>query len=149
MPRWQLSATRPLRANETKKSNDTFFLGVFALFGSFGFLFRCSGCTIPSVSFSSSPMFLPKKSPHRTGCLVVHIIATVLLALAFIAAVVGLVMAHVDATDGTLVFGTSPASLSILAFAVTITFLMKQFKGCMSSCDVCYPPAPVATSKKK
>jgi hypothetical protein len=99
-------------------------------------------------------MFFHKKPPHKSGCLACHIIVTVLLFLGALASLVGVVMAHIDPVDRVLVFGTSAASLSLIAFAVTSTFCMKQLKTCMSSCDVCYPPssAPLAkmmSGKKK
>ena len=86
-------------------------------------------------------MFFHKKAPHKTGCLAFQIGATALLALAAIAALVGLIIAHYDPSDGALIFGTPASSLSIVAFSVTIALLMAQCKMCMTQCDVCDMPA--------
>ena len=97
-------------------------------------------------------MFFHKKAPHKTGCLAFHIGATVLLALAAIAALVGLIVAHYDPSDAALVFGTPASSLSIVAFSVTVALLMAQCKMCMTECDVCSPPSsvmPMLLAKKK
>ncbi len=82
-------------------------------------------------------MFFHKKPPHEAGCLAVHAGAVVLLLLASLASLVGLLMAHYDPRDGHLIFGTMPASLSIIAFAVSLSLLMKQCIACMTSCEVC------------
>jgi hypothetical protein len=90
-------------------------------------------------------MFFHKKTPHRTGCLVGHIIITVLLAVLSIAAFVGVVRAHFDPTDSSLIFGTPADSLAIIALAITLTLGFQQCKNCMCECDVCEMPP----SKKK
>ena len=86
-------------------------------------------------------MFFHKKAPHRTGCLVVHIIVTALLAIGAIASIVGVVMAHYDPADHSLLFGTPADSLSLIALAITLTLCMKHCKSCMTECDVCAMPA--------
>lgn len=95
-------------------------------------------------------MFFHKKVPHQPGCLAFHIGASVFLLLAAIAALVGLVVAHYDPSDGSLVFGTPASSLSIVAFSITVALLMAQCKMCMTACDVCAVPMPMlAIGKKK
>lgn len=91
-------------------------------------------------------MFFHKKAPHQMGCLAVHIGVAVLMLIAAIASLVGLIMAHYDPADGSLIFGTPAASLSIVAFTVTLALLMGQCRNCMSPCDVCAMPTP---AKKK
>lgn len=90
-------------------------------------------------------MFFHKKAPHQPGCLAFHIIAAMFLFLACIASFVGVLMSHYSARDGALVFGTTSASLAIIAFVVSIAFLVKSCKSCMSACDACAMP----TGKKK
>jgi hypothetical protein len=85
-------------------------------------------------------MFFHKKSPHTPGCLAFHIVTSVLLFLATIVSLVGLIIAHFDPKSGALVFGTMSASLSLLAFVVSLSLLLQQCKNCMSSCDVCVIP---------
>lgn len=92
-------------------------------------------------------MFFHKKPPHKTGCLVCHIVASVFLFLTSVAALVGVVLAHYDAGSNTLVFGTNAASLSLIAFAISLSLLMYQCKCAMSSCDVCVMPAPPAKKR--
>ena len=91
-------------------------------------------------------MFFHKKPPHHAGCLSFHIGASVLLFLASVAALVGVFVSHYDPRDGSLVFGTSASSLSLLTFAVTVALLMAQCRSCMTACDVCNLPLP---TKKK
>ncbi len=98
-------------------------------------------------------MFFHKKAPHKPGCLAFQIGASVLLAIAAIAALVGLIVAHYDPSDGALVFGTPASSLSIVAFSITVALLMAQCKMCMTQCDVCdMSPSPMpmlSIGKKK
>ncbi len=91
-------------------------------------------------------MFFHKKPPHDPGCLAFHVGASILLFIAALAALIGLVVAHYDPSDGALVFGTPASSLAIIAFVVTLSLLMKQCAMCMSKCDVCVTTAP---AKKK
>lgn len=86
-------------------------------------------------------MFFHKKPPHHPSCLAFHIVTTGLLCLVAIASLVGVVMAHYDAMDGSLVFGTPAASLALISLAVSLTLCMKQCKSCMSECEVCALPA--------
>lgn len=88
-------------------------------------------------------MFFHKKPVHKPGCMTCHVIVAVLLLLASLVSLVGVVMAHYDPTDGTLVFGTASASLSLIAFGLTTTFFLKQLKCCMTACDVCAAPTPM------
>lgn len=66
-----------------------------------------------------------------------HIIAAILMFLATVASAMGVYMAHFQ-PDGTY-FGTSTTSLSLIAFAVCLTFFMKQMIACLAPCDVCTP----------
>ncbi len=86
-------------------------------------------------------MFFHKKPPHEPACLGIHIGASVLLLLSSLASLVGVIVAHYDPRDNSLVFGTVSASLALIAFAVSVSFLIKQCKSCMSSCDMCEMPA--------
>ena len=78
-----------------------------------------------------------KKNPHDTGCLVCHIVVSVLMLLATIASLIGVIMAHYDIRQGTLIFGTNAGSLSLVAFVLATTLWMKSMKSCMGSCDMC------------
>jgi uncharacterized membrane protein YcjF (UPF0283 family) len=92
-------------------------------------------------------LFNHKKAPHHPGCMIVHIVLAVLVALAVIASFVGMVLAHWSSAEGAIVFGTPAASLSIVAFVISVVVCMKQCKACMLPCEVCAAmPAP---SKKK
>jgi hypothetical protein len=75
-------------------------------------------------------MFFGKKSPHKTGCMIFHMIIAVLLFLAMIAALVGVYMTHFLSTG--LVFGTTSGSLAITAFAIATAVFIKAMKSC---CD--------------
>jgi hypothetical protein len=68
----------------------------------------------------------------------VHGVVTVLLFLCALAALVGVYKSHFLAVG--LTFGTTQGSLSLIAFAVTITVAMKQLIKCYTKCDVCFPP---------
>lgn len=91
-------------------------------------------------------MFFHKKATHQPGCMAFHIIVSIFLFLASIVSFVGVIMAHYSPVDSTLVFGTPAASLAIIAFAVSITFLTKSCKSCVSSCEAC--AMPVSAKKK-
>ncbi len=88
--------------------------------------------------------FGAKKPPHQSGCLAWHIVTAFLLLLATLASFIGMVMAHYDSLRGMLVFGTPAASLSLMAFAFTLSLFMYQCKTCFAACDVC-----AAMGKKK
>lgn len=85
--------------------------------------------------------FGKKKNPHEMGCFVCHIVVTVLLFLGSVAALVEVLVSHYAVIDGmgepTLIFGTNASSLSLIAFAITITLWVKSFKACMIGCDAC------------
>lgn len=87
--------------------------------------------------------FQKKKVPHDPTCLVVHVVVAVLLFLTTLSALCGMVLAHYDMRTGALVFGTNAGSLSLIAFAISVTLWMKSVLACMCKCDVCG-----ATSKK-
>jgi drug/metabolite transporter (DMT)-like permease len=92
-------------------------------------------------------LFNHKKAPHHAGCMIVHIVLAVLVALAVIASFVGMILAHWSAAEGAIIFGTPAASLSLLAFVASVVVFMKQLKACVMPCEVCaMMPAP---SKKK
>lgn len=78
-----------------------------------------------------------KKMQHDTGCLVCHVVVSVLLFLATVAAITGVVMSHYDARSDILIFGTNASSLSLIAFAFCLTQWMKSLKYCMTKCEVC------------
>ncbi|MBI1812855.1 hypothetical protein HY285_03295 [Candidatus Peregrinibacteria bacterium] len=79
--------------------------------------------------------FHPKKSPHAPGCMVLHMIVAALLALSALASLVGVYKAHF-LNDG-LTFGTSTASLALIAFAFTVTMWLHSMKSCMGKCEIC------------
>ncbi len=85
--------------------------------------------------------FGKKKNPHDTGCFVCHVIVTVLLFVTTLAALMEVLASHYvilkGAREATMIFGTSAGSLSLIAFAITITFWVKSFKACMSGCEAC------------
>lgn len=83
-------------------------------------------------------MLFSKKAPHTPACMVLHLVVAALLLLAAVAALVGVVMTHVEGGDAiTMVFGTSQGSLALIAFGLTSTFFVKQLKGCCMRCEVC------------
>lgn len=89
-----------------------------------------------------SPVFLMffssrKKNPHDTCCMTCHIVVAFFLFLTSVSALVGVVMAHYNADAGVLVFGSMTGSLSLLAFAVSLSLWMHAMKNCMSACDAC------------
>lgn len=89
--------------------------------------------------------FGKKKVAHTTECLTLHIVVGLLIFVAFVAAGIGMYLAHVSDTGFT--FGTATGSFSIIAFVYALTSFMKQLKTCMMPCDVC--EVMTTTSKKK
>ena len=85
-------------------------------------------------------MFFYKKAPHQPCCLAFHITAAVLMFLVTVAAFVGVITAHISPMDGAVVFGSPAGSLAIVAFGLSLIFLVKTCKGCMSSCEACMMP---------
>jgi hypothetical protein len=79
--------------------------------------------------------FGKKKPAHCTECLVLHVIVSLFLFVAFVAAGIGVYMAHV--TDVGMAFGTPTGSLALLAFVATLMTFFKSVKACMMSCEVC------------
>ncbi len=80
--------------------------------------------------------------PERYGsacslsCFVGQVVVAILLLLATIVSAMDLVLAHV--LQSGLVFGTSGASLSVIAFAVALTLFFKQVKSmCCGCCRGC------------
>ena len=82
-------------------------------------------------------LFNKKKNPHEASCFICHIIIAILLFLSTIAAVLGVIMAHYDPRQMTLVFGSNADSLSLIAFVLCVTLWMKSMKSCMSGCEAC------------
>jgi membrane protein YdbS with pleckstrin-like domain len=70
----------------------------------------------------------PQESSACTVCRGTSLVAAILLLVAAIASAVGAYNAHL-LPDG-FVFGSTAGSLSLLAFAVTLTFCVKTFHGC-------------------
>lgn len=91
-------------------------------------------------------MFGKKKAAHTTECLTLQIVVGLLLFIIFVAAGIGVYLAHV--TDTGIFFGTATGSFSIIAFVYALTSFMKQLKTCMMPCDVC-EAMTTTTSKKK
>ncbi len=65
--------------------------------------------------------FLHKKTSVDPTALALQIVVSALLFLASLASLIGVVLSHISLTTGTLTFGTVSDSLSLLAFAVTLT----------------------------
>ena len=78
-----------------------------------------------------------KKNPHEPGCFICHIVVSILLFLATIASLMSVLMSHYNAEHDMIVFGTNATSLSLIAFALTLTLWMKAMKCCMSGCEAC------------
>lgn len=68
-------------------------------------------------------------------CMILHCIVALFLFVAFVAAGIGVYLAHV--TPQGMVFGTAGGSLSLIAFVATLLGFMKQLKCCMMPCEVC------------
>lgn len=81
-------------------------------------------------------MFFKKKYPHAGACMALHVLVALLLLVGSVLAVVSVYYTHVSA-QGTLIFGGTPQSLSLIAFALTVTFFTKSCINCMTPCDVC------------
>ena len=80
-------------------------------------------------------MFVKKNSSKNGSChpaVLLHIIAAIALSFVLIVAAADLVLAHSLGTS--LLFGTSGASLSVIAFIFTLTMLIKHVKACMGGC---------------
>lgn len=82
-------------------------------------------------------MFSKKKNPHETCCMACHVIVSILLLLAAVAALLGVFTANYDMRSGTMLLGSNAGSLSLIAFALCVTLWMKSMKSCMSSCEAC------------
>lgn len=70
----------------------------------------------------------------------IHLVIAALLFLAACAALIGVVMAHIDVVEGQvvgLVFGTTSSSLSLLAFGASVMLWLKSLKACCMKCEVC------------
>jgi hypothetical protein len=80
-------------------------------------------------------MFFRKKSPHCGACLVCQVVVAILLFLASVAALVGVYKSHVLSSG--FAFGTTSGSLSLIAFAVSVTLWMSQMRNCVSKCEAC------------
>ena len=68
-------------------------------------------------------------------CLAFHLFVAGLLLFAAIASFIGVFKAHLQEHE--LVFGSMSDSLSLLAFAVTLTLWLWQMKNCASDCTIC------------
>ena len=86
--------------------------------------------------FPRPSMFFHKKAPHEPGCMVMHLVVSALLFLVSLAALVGVYKAHFLG-DGSMTFGTSAGSLSLIALGVSLTLWMHQMKNCFTKCEVC------------
>lgn len=84
-----------------------------------------------------------KKPTHKTPCLVMHLLIAALLLLVSLLSLLGVFLSHIltsthdGVTTTTLAFGTSSGSLSIIAFAVSVTCFLKQLKASWSKCEAC------------
>lgn len=67
-----------------------------------------------------------------------QLFAAGLLLFVCIAAFIGVFKAHI-LPDG-LYFGTSTASLSLIAFAISVTLFIKQVNACATPCEACKLP---------
>ena len=76
-----------------------------------------------------------KKSPHAGACMVLHVVVSVILFIAAVAAVMGVYKAHVLSNG--LAFGTTSGSLAIVALAVVLHVWMKQMIACVTKCEAC------------
>ncbi len=83
-----------------------------------------------------------KKTATDPGTLAVQIIVCALLFLCSLASLVGVVLSHVDVSQGTLSFGTSAGSLSIIAFAIAVSLWAHGMKALMAI------PEPTPSKKK-
>ncbi len=76
-----------------------------------------------------------KKSTHGATCLAVHVVVTVLLFVASIAALLGVYKAHMLSSGAA--FGTTSGSLSLVAFSITLSLCIYQLKCCLTKCEAC------------
>ncbi len=75
------------------------------------------------------------KNSGCSGCTLTNVVSTVLLFISALASAIGVYKAHVLAAGAT--FGTSNGSLSLIAFALSLTLLTKSMKACCGcSCDM-------------
>lgn len=84
-------------------------------------------------------MFFNKKAAHEPACMIYHLVVAVFLFLMSIASLIGVIMTHIEVTDTNvaLIFGSSQASLAILAFVFTTKAFFGQLKVCVTKCEVC------------
>lgn len=80
-------------------------------------------------------MFFSKKKPHMVGCLVCHIVVSILLFLTTIGSLGEVIQTHY--IEGKVVFGSASGALAFLAFGFSVTLWMHAMKCCMGPCDVC------------
>ena len=80
-------------------------------------------------------MFFHKKSPHATGCMVGHMVVAAIMLLLVLASVLGVYKTHM-LSEG-LTFGTSQASLAIVAFVLAVKGLHHTLKSCYTKCEIC------------
>ncbi len=85
---------------------------------------------------------LSKKQPTcSTGCMIGKWIVAILLLIVSLASLVGVYQTHVVMGAGStmaLQFGSTSGSLSIIAFAISTSVLVKKLASCMNgSCDIC------------
>ncbi|MBI3331637.1 hypothetical protein HYZ99_01615 [Candidatus Peregrinibacteria bacterium] len=76
-----------------------------------------------------------KKSPHVGACMALHVVVSVLLFVAAVAAILGVYKAHVLSTG--LAFGTTSGSLALVALAIVLHTWMKQTIACVTKCEAC------------
>ena len=85
--------------------------------------------------------FSKKKNPHDPACFVCHVIVSILLFIATLAALMEVLTSHYvvlkGAREATLLFGTNAGSLSLLTFAIIVTLWVKSFKACVTGCEAC------------
>ena len=74
-----------------------------------------------------------KPPPGCSPCKFIQWIVCLLLFIGAVASIVGVYKAHV--VDGVTTFGTTPGSMALIAFAITITVWLKMMKECCP-CDM-------------
>ncbi len=79
-----------------------------------------------------------KKASADPAVLALQIVVSAFLFLATLASLVGVVLAHVSVQTGTLTFGSSADSLSLLAFAVSLV-LWSHSMSCLMTPEVPTP----------
>ena len=105
--------------------------------------FLAHGGTVPLRVFPLFFMFFlsHKKASADPAVLALQIVVSAFLFLATLASLVGVVLAHVSLQSGTMTFGSAADSLSLLAFAVSLTL--------WSHSMTCLMPPEVTVTKKK